>query len=130
MLSLYVTTVTKLLSMDKLRCALRSGAGAVKWADLDAALAGQGDCPAMEQQPSVALENAELWRTFHALCNEMVITRAGRSVIDLLFVHEGVSPLAHVCAQAYVPIARHLHSWTAALGGILHFVRAASLERV
>ena len=70
--------------MDALRCALRSGARAVKWADLDAALSAQRDRPVVELRPSVTLEDAHLWREFDSLCNEMIVTRAGRLVHSFL----------------------------------------------
>lgn len=70
--------------MDALKSALQNGSSTIPWAVLQAALAQQkttADVPASVPStdgPRMHLDNAQLWRQFSHMTNEMIVTKAGR----------------------------------------------------
>ena len=70
--------------MDALKSALQNGCSTIPWSVLQAALAQQkAGADASASQPSadgprVHLDNAQLWRQFCHMTNEMIVTKAGR----------------------------------------------------
>ena len=64
--------------MEALQRSLLAGGSAISWAYLQAALRDMQAGNETTLPEKAVLQNCELWKQFHGITNEMIVTKAGR----------------------------------------------------